>query len=342
MVLIAIDPHKTSHTACALGPSGDELGQLRVEARQREQLLRWAQQWPERRWAIEGAHGLGHGLAQWLVAHGEAVVDVPARLVARVRLLSGGGKSDPADARATGVAAQRAERLHPVVAEDDTVPLRLLTDRRDDLTAERTRTVNRLHRLLRDLLPGGGPRKLSADEASRLLRRLRPGSAADQVRLELAKELVTELRALDRKLLANEARIAAAVRAYGSTLTDLAGVGVIVAAKLIGRSGPMRRFPTAAQYAAYAGAAPLETSSGDVRRHRLNRRGDLQLNRALYTAALTQARMPQTDGYAYVVRKRQEGKSTKEALRCLKRRLANVVYRRLLADERARGLRAAA
>ena len=106
MIVIAVDPHKSSHTALAVDPAGRELGQLRVEARAHRRLLRWARPWPERRWAVEGARGLGHGLSQWLLTEGESVVDVPARLVARVRLLSGGGKSDPADARAIALAAQ--------------------------------------------------------------------------------------------------------------------------------------------------------------------------------------------------------------------------------------------
>ena len=145
MILIAVDPHKSSHTALAVDPAGRELGQLRVEARAHSRLLRWARPWPERRWAVEGARGLGHGLSQWLLTEGASVVDVPARLVARVRLLSGGGKSGPADARAIALAAQPLTALRAVRAEDDTAVLRLLSDRRDELTQERTRVVNRLH-----------------------------------------------------------------------------------------------------------------------------------------------------------------------------------------------------
>ena len=215
--------------------------------------------------------------------------------------------------------------LQPVLADDQPAVLRLLTDRRDDIAAERTRTVNRLHHLFRNLRPGGAPRKLSADEAARLLRGRRATAAPDRVRLQLARELVAELGVLDRRLRANEQQIEVALREHGSKLTAIPGIGVILAAKLIGHSGPVDRYPTSGHYASYAGVAPLETSSGDVR----------QLNRALYIAAFTQSRMPATDGYAYVRRKRSEGKSRREALRCLKRRLADVVYRQLLADERA-------
>ena len=334
MILIAVDPHKSSHTALAVDPAGRELGQLRVEARAHRRLLRWARQWPERRWAVEGARGLGHGLSQWLLTEGESVVDVPARLVARVRLLSGGGKSDPADARAIALAAQPLTALRAVRAEDDTAVLRLLSDRRDELTQERTRVVNRLHRLLRELRPGGGPSRLSADRAQALLRRLRPTDAADRERLRMARELVREVRVLDRNLVENGRRLEAALRVQGSALTRIPGVGVILAAKIVGRSGAVSRFPSRAHYASYTGTAPLEVASGEVQRHRLSRGGDRQLNRALHIAALTQARMPGTEGHGYFRRKLAAGKSRNEALRCLKRRLSDVVYRCMVADAR--------
>ena len=332
MVLIAVDPHKSSHTAMAVDADGRELGQLRVDAREQAQLLHWAEQWPQRRWAVEGARGLGHGLAQWLLGSGESVLDVPASLVARVRLLSGDGKSDPAAARAIALAARRAPALHAVAPEDGHAVLRLRSDRRDELTQERTRVVNRLHRLLRELRPGGAPRKLSADRASALLRGLRPTTAADRERLLIARELVGEVRALDRKLAESQRRIREALREQGSELTTIPGIGFILAAKLLGRSGPISRFPSRAHYASYTGTAPLEASSGEVRRHRLSRRGDRQLNRALHIAALTQTRMPATLGHAYFRRKLAAGKIRREALRCLKRQLADVVYRQMLAD----------
>ena len=289
MIVIAVDPHKSSHTALAVDPAGRELGQLRVEARAHRRLLRWARPWPERRWAVEGARGLGHGLSQWLLTEGESVVDVPARLVARVRLLSAGGKSDPADARAIALAAQPLTALRAVRAEDDTAVLRLRSDRRDELTQERTRVVNRLHRLLRELRPGRGPSRLSADRAQALLRRLRPTGAADRERLRMARELVREVRVLDRNLVANGRRLEAALRVQGSALTRIPGVGVILAAKIVGRSGAVSRFPSRAHYASYTGTAPLEVSSGEIQRHRLSRGGDRQLNRALHIVALTQA-----------------------------------------------------
>ena len=246
----------------------------------------------------------------------------------------GGGKSDPADARAIALAAQPLTALRAVRAEDDTAVLRLRSDRRDELTQERTRVVNRLHRLLRELRPGGGPSRRSADRAQALLRRLRPTGAADRERLRMARELVREVRVLDRNLVANGRRLEAALRVQGSALTRIPGVGVILAAKIVGRSGAVSRFPSRAHYASYTGTAPLEVSSGEVQRHRLSRGGDRQLNRALHIAALTQARMPGTEGHGYFRPKLAAGKSRNEALRCLKRRLSDVVYRCMVADAR--------
>ena len=153
---------------------------------------------------------------------------------------------DPADARAIALAAQSLTALRAVRAEDDTAVLRLLSDRRDELTQERTRVVNRLHRLLRELRPGGGPSRLSADRAQALLRRLRPTGAADRERLRIARELVREVRVLDRNLVANGRRLEAALRVQGSALTRIPGVGVILAAKIVGRSGAVSRFPSRA------------------------------------------------------------------------------------------------
>jgi transposase len=332
MVLIAVDPHKSSHTACAVDEQGIPLATLRVASAAQAELLAWGQRWPERSWAVEGARGLGQGLAQWLLAAGESVVDVPARLVRRVRELSGQHKTDHTDARAIAEAALRAQDLHAAYPDDKHTVLRLLSDRRDDLTQERTRTVNRLHRLLRELVAGGAPRQLSVRRAAALMVALQPRSSADQERLRQAGELLTEVESLERKLRDNLRRITAAVRASGTCLPALPGVGPVLAAKLLGHAGPISRFRSSAQFASYSGTAPREASSGEVVRHRLSRRGDRQLNMALHIAAVTQVRCTSTDGHRYYLRKRAEGKSAREALRCLKRQLAAVVYRCLVAD----------
>jgi Transposase len=176
-------PHKRSLTAVALDPHSQLLGQQRLAATSQagRQLLAWAQQWPQRRWAVEGANGLGRGIAQLLVAAGAQVVDVPAKLAARARLLgtSSARKTDLADACSVAAAAIHHRRLRSVALEDQTVIFRLLSDRRDDLVAERTRTLSRLHVLLAALHPGGAKRELTATRAAALLRRAHPMTVVD-------------------------------------------------------------------------------------------------------------------------------------------------------------------
>jgi hypothetical protein len=166
VITIGIDPHKRSLTAAALDSNSKLLGQLRVPttAQAARQLLAWAAVWPERCWAVEGASGLGRPIAQLLVGAGEQVLDVPAKLAARARLLgtSSARKTDLADAASVATAAIHHRRLRPVALENQTAILRLLSDRRDDLVAERTRILSRLHVLLADLQPGGAKRELSA------------------------------------------------------------------------------------------------------------------------------------------------------------------------------------
>ena len=177
-VVIGIDAHKASHTATAIGSGSVEAATIRLRAARStpEELLSWAAQWPERRWGVEGARGLGQLLAQQLVAAGEHVVDVPATLSARVRTLETGHgrKTDRIDARAVALVAAQRPDLPRVTADDHCRVLRLLADRRDELTSERRRTINRLHRHLRDLIAGGAPTQLNAKEAAGLLAKVRP------------------------------------------------------------------------------------------------------------------------------------------------------------------------
>ena len=332
---IGVDPHKGSHTAAALDAQGRVVDQVRVaNTRAGYRALRaWARRWPERRWAIENAGGLGRSLAQWLLGDGERVIDVPPKLSARVRLLSTGHgrKTDEADAVSTALAARGTAEQRDAVLEDHAATLRLLSDRRDDVVARRTEVITRLHALLSELLPGAVPAPLSVDQAAALLRRSRPSAGPQRTRRLLAGDLVREARRLDADVAALDARIAEAIAASKTTLTTLFGIGPVVAAKILGRVGDVRRFATAARFASYCGVAPIEVSSGDVVRHRLSRAGDRQLNYALYIMARSQARQ-HPEGRAYYLRKRAEGHSKKEALRCLKRRLADVVYRQLLRD----------
>jgi transposase len=339
VITIGIDPHKRSLTAAALDPHSRLLGQLRLPATSQAgpQLLAWAQQWPQRRWAVEGASGLGRGIAQGLVAAGEPVVDVPAKLAARARLLgsSSSRKTDLADACSVATAALHHQRLRPVALEDQTVVLRLLSDRRDDLVAERTRTLSRLHVLLADLQPGGATRELTATRAAALLRRTHPLTAVDLERKRIARELLADVRRLDRQVKTASQAIRTAVSDHGTTLTQVYGIGPVLAAKLLGHTGDITRFPDRDHFASYTGTAPVEASSGDVRRHRLNRGGNRQLNTALHLIAVCQIRDP-SPGQAYYRRKLVEAKTPEEARRSLKRHLSNVVYAHLVTDHRCR------
>ena len=235
---------------------------------------------------MENARGLGRHLAGRLAASGESVVDVPPKLSARVRMLSTGNarKNDGLDALATALAASSNERLTAMDPEAASEVLRLLSERREDLVAERTRALNRLHGLLRDLLPGGVTGKLSADRAASILRGIRPkGGASARLRRRLASEVLRDVRTLDRKIADLSGRIEAEVEASGTTLTQIFGIGPILAARIIGTVGDVARFPTKAHFASYAGTAPVEASSGEVVRHRLSLAGNRKLNYALCT-----------------------------------------------------------
>src|SRR4051795_3366598 len=272
-----------------------------------------------------------------LAAASESVVDVPSKLSARVRVLSSGNarKNDGVDALATALAASRNERLAQVEPEAASEALRLLSERREDLVVERTRALNRLHGLLRDLVPGGVARTLSADRAARTLRSIRPQGASTRLRRQLASEVLRDVRTLDRKITDLNERIEAEVEASGTTLTQIFGVGPILAATILGSVGDAGRFPTKAHYfASYAGTAPVEASSGKVVRHRLSLGGNRHLNYALHMVATSLARSDSPGG-TYYRKKIDEGKSNKEALRCLKRSVCDAVYKSLVADSQA-------
>ncbi len=208
MVLIGIDPHKSSHTAVVVDGDEKELARLKVRAdrRQLQRLLAFAQPYEFRTWAIESAGGLGFLLAQQLVAAGEDVVDVPAVLAARVRLLGSGRGSNRPDALSTAIAALRDPHLRTVSAEDHVMVLRLLADRHQDLTALRTQAVGRLHALLAALVPGGVQKRLSANGASEFLRRVHPVTAVRTPMKALAVDLVADVRRLDRAIAEVKAR----------------------------------------------------------------------------------------------------------------------------------------
>jgi len=337
-VMIGVDPHKGSHTAVAINAGEAPLGRVRVLAcpDQAGRLLAWAQGWPERTWAVEGATGLGRLLAQQLVAAGERVLDIQPKLAARVRVLEAGNtsKNDPNDALSVAVAALRSRACREVAAEDHAAVLRMRSRRHQDLGQARNRLACRLHAVLCDLVPGGLPKEITANQAERLLERAKPSGAVGRARRELAAELLADLRHLDAQLAESKKKLAAVVRASGTSVTGLFGVGPVVAAITAGDAGPVTRFPSRDHFAAWNGTAPVEVSSGGKKIYRLSRRGNRRVNSAIHIAAVTQIRYRHSPARAYYDKKIAEGKTPKEALRCLKRRISDAIYARLVADAR--------
>ena len=214
------------------------------------------------------------------------------------------------------------------------VAMRLLSERRRDLVRARTQAVNRLHQVLMELVPAGAERNLTATKAKEVVATVRPRDVAGRARRQLAVDLIDDVAVFDRKLKAVDERITEAVKASGTTLTDIVGVGPITAATILGEVGDIARFATADNFASYTGTAPLEASSGEVVRHRLSRAGNRRLNSALHVIALSNKRYDPR-GKAYYERKLAAGKGTKGSLRCLKRRLSDVVFRALVEDRAA-------
>jgi transposase len=336
VVMIGVDPHKASHTAVAVGADEAVLGQVRVRASavQAKRLLEWAAAWPERSWAVEGAGGLGHLLAQQLVAAGERVLDVQPKLAARVRLLAAEAvnKNDPNDARSVAVTALRSRTLREVAPDDHSAVLKMWSKRHRDLGGGRTQTACRLHAALCELVPGGISKEITAAAAARVLEQFTPCGAVQQARWELAADLLDDLRRADERLREVNKKLKAAVQATGTSLTEIFGVGPVIAATVIGEVADVSRFASRDGFAAYNGTAPIEVSSGKRKVHRLSRRGNRKLNHAAHMAAVTQVRYPHSGGRAYYDKKLAEGKTAKEALRALKRQISDAFYKHLKAD----------
>ena len=338
VVMIGVDPHKASHTAVAISPAEEPLGQLRVRASavQAERLLGWAQAWPERAWAVEGAGGLGHLLAQQLLSAGERVLDVPPKLAARVRLLATGNvnKNDPNDARSVAVAALRSAQVREALRDDHTAVLKVWSKRYRDLGRARTQVACRLHQVLCELVPGGVSGEITAGQAGQVLASITPAGAVQAARWELAAELTEDLRGLDIRIRETRKKLTEAVRAAGTCLTGLFGVGPVIAAAVIGDVRAVSRFASRDHFASYNGTAPIEVSSAGRKVYRLSRRGNRRLNHAIHMAAVTQIRYRHTKGRAYYDKKLAEGKTGKEALRALKRQISDAIFACLQADAR--------
>ena len=337
-VMIGVDPHKGSHTAVVIGAAEEPLGELRVRASktQADELVAWAAAWPRRTWAVEGAGGLGRLLARQLIAAGERVLDVQPKLAARVRLLEAGdtNKNDPDDALSVAVAALRSKASREVTADDYTAALKVWSKRHRDLSRTRNQVACRLHAVLCELIPGGHSKEISAAQAAKILDQPAPSGAVALARAELAAEFLQDIRHLDAQLRDTKKKLAAAVRASGTTLTEIFGVGPVIAGTVVGDVADVSRFPSRDHFASYNGTAPVEVSSGNRKIHRLSLRGNRRVNHAIHMAAITQIRHRHSEGRAYYDKKLAEGKTHKEALRCLKRQISDAIFARLRIDAR--------
>jgi len=337
-VFIGVDPHKLSVTIEVVDDRETVLttGRFGTDKSGYAAMRRHVAAWPERTWAVEGSNGAGRPLAQRLLADGEHVVDVPAKLAARARLFDTGHnrKTDAHDAHAVAVVAVRTEGLRVLSYDVELEALRMLADRREELTRQRVQTVNRVQRQLSELTPGRAKKDITALQAKGILASVRPRDLAGKTRRRLAVEQLTELVAVEKKIKALTKELNAMVHARGSTLMDLPGVGPVVAARILADVGDVARFADRNRFASWTGTAPLDASSGEQIRHRLSRAGNRKMNHMLHIAAATQARLD-TEGRVYYRRKLAEGKTRMEAMRCLKRRISDAVYRQLLADAQA-------
>lgn len=334
MVVLGTDAHKRTHTVVAADEAGAELGSITVSATAEGHLraVRWASQWEPRRWAIEDCRHLSRRLEADLLAAGELVVRVPPKMMAGARRSARTrGKSDPIDALAVARAALREPNLPVASLDGPSREVKLLVDYREALVRERTAAQNRLRWRLHELEPGFDPppsslnRYRMLDQIFRLLES-HQGMVADLARRETVRigEITREASTLKKEIAARVAEIA-------PSLLELAGCGPLTAAKLVAETADISRFRSPDAYAMFAGTAPIPVWSGNSQRFRLNRGGNRQANAAIHRIAITQLRMfpPAQD---LVARHTATGKTRREALRILKRRLTDIVYRTMLKD----------
>ena len=337
-VFIGIDPHKLSATIEVVDAQEKVLatGRFDTEKAGYAAMRKHVAQWPDRVWAVEGSGGAGRPLAQRLLADGEHVVDVPPKLSARVRLFDTGHnrKTDAHDAHAVAAVAVRTKSLRVLAYDQDLEALRMLSERRVELISHRVQIVNRLQRLLSELLPGQAKPNLTAPQARAILSSRRPRDLANKTRKRMALEQVEDLVVVDARIKAIDKELKAMVLATGSHLMDLPGIGPIGAARIVADVGDVTRFADRNRFASWTGTAPLDVSSGEQVRRRLSRAGNRKINHMLHMAATSQIRLD-TEGRAYYRRKRAAGKTHLEAMRCLKRRISDAVYRQLVADASA-------
>lgn len=342
MVVVGADVHKRTHTFVAVDEAGRELGHQTFDADRagHQAAVRWARErfGVELSWAIEDCRHLSARLERDLLTAGQSVVRVPPKMMAEQRRIARTrGKSDPIDAAAVARAALREPDL-PVASHDEqSRELKLLVDRRDDLVKHRTATINRLLWRVHELEPAWAPKARSLDVAKHqqlLADRLEgvPGIVA-----ELAREELVDVIELTGRINQLERRIAGLVEQAAPTLLAMPGVGALTAAKLVGEAAGITRFKSEAAFARHAGIAPIPVWSSHTKgRVRLTRSGNRQLNAAIHRIAVTQIRLDGL-GKTYYEKKKAEGMTTPEALRCLKRRLARIVYNHLHTDHATAG-----
>ena len=332
---IGIDAHKATVFVGAV----DELGracsaqEFANDRRGHAAVAAWIKdQDPARVVGIEGSGSYGAALCRVLLAAGEDVNEVPAFLTHRERRKAPArGKSDAVDALAIARVVGRGEGLAGPREAGFHEDFKLLSDRRDQLVRTRTATINQIHADMVVLLPGYQTKVANLKSRRNLARVVELLLGDGSVRAELVRDRVDELAKLNHQIAAVTKRLAAKVVESGTTLTSLEGVGFVVAAKILGETGDPRRLRSQASFAMLNGTAPVEASSGATKRHRLNRGGNRQINFALHIIA-TARRRKHPETRAYLSRRLAEGKTMKEAMRCLKRHLSNVLYRQIMAD----------
>ena len=334
MVVLGTDAHKRNHTVVAVDEAGVELGSITVGATPEGhlKLVKWAARWPERRWALEDCRQLSRRLEADLLKLGELVVRVPPKMMAGVRRSARTrGKSDPIDALAVARAALREPDLPVAQLDGPSRELRLLVDYRESLVKDRTAAQNRLRWRLHELEPGYDPapgslnRYKTLDEIDQLL------AAHTSMVAVLGRREVVRIRELTREANQLERDIGQRVTQQVPRLLEIPGCGTLTAAELVGEAADISRFKSRDAYAMWAGVAPIPVWSANNQRFRLNRGGNRQTNAAIHRIAITQLRI-HPDAKAFIAHRLETGSTKREALRLLKRKLANVVYRTLLAD----------
>ena len=338
MVTIGADLHKRWHTAVAVDDNGSRLAERTVRATPAGhlELLAWAERWDERRWALEDCRHLSRRLEADLVRGGESVVRVSPKLMAGARRSSREpGKSDPIDALAVARAALREPDLPVAQLDGAEREVRLLVDHRDDLVGERTRAQDRLRWHLHELTPGDEPVARGLDRQHVLAALEVRLSGLSGVVARIAAELVARIRELTTVIDRLEREIARLVADLAPTLLTLQGCGALTAAKLVGEVAGIGRFRSAAAFARHDGTAPVPVWSGNQTRHRLSRGGNRQINVALHRIAITQLQRP-GKGRDYLASRMAGGDTKTEAIRLLRRRVSDEVYRRMRLDEATR------